>query len=65
MHHERPPLSTLLENAGRAKRYLGELVDRQWPGGTADRVQPAALEWLRRWQPQRVTVTPPDGAAHN
>ena len=62
---ERPPLPTLLDNAGRAKRYLGELLDRSWPGGTADRSQPAALEWLRLWQPQQLIVSPPDQTASN
>lgn len=23
-----------------------------WPGGGADHVEPAALEWLRRWAPK-------------
>jgi hypothetical protein len=62
---ERPPLPTLLDNAGRAKRYLGELMDHSWPGGTADRVQPAALEWLRLWQPQCSVYAPPSAAESN
>jgi hypothetical protein len=62
---DRPPLPVLLDNAARSRRYLGELMDRSWPGGTADRMQPAALEWLRRWQPRRAAVTPPDGASFN
>ena len=31
------------------------LVHRCWPGGE-DRLQPAALEWVRRWGPHRVTA---------
>ena len=62
MPPERPSLHLLLDNAARARRYLGELMDAQWPGGTADRVQPAALEWLRRWRPQRTRFAPPECA---
>ena len=58
MPPERPPLPLLLDNAARARRYMGELIDLSWPGGTADRTQPAALEWLRRWRPQRTAFTP-------
>ena len=24
-----------------------------WPGGGADHIEPAALEWVRRWAPRR------------
>ena len=34
---------------------MAALVRGAWPGGIADRIEPAALEWVRRWGP--------DGAA--
>ncbi len=37
-----------------------DLSRRAWPGGTADRTEPAALEWVRRWGPGRLTASPLD-----
>ena len=36
------------------------LALQQWPGGLADRSEPAALEWVRRWGPSRLTADMPD-----
>jgi hypothetical protein len=36
-----------------------DLVRRSWPAGPADRLQPTALPWVRRWGPMRVTPVPP------
>jgi hypothetical protein len=30
-----------------------------WPGGLADRTEPAALPWVRRWRPGRACVSVP------
>lgn len=30
------------------------LVRGAWPGGISDGVQPAALEWVKRWGPARI-----------
>lgn len=30
------------------------LVRSAWPGGVSDRVEPTALEWVRRWGPATV-----------
>lgn len=30
-----------------------------WPGGSEDRTEPVALEWLRRWHPERIAVALP------
>lgn len=38
-------------------RLAAELHDRCWPGG-ADRTEPAALEWLRRWGPRGAQPLP-------
>ena len=36
------------------------LERRSWPGGTADRSDPAALPWVRRLGPVRLTPVPPE-----
>jgi hypothetical protein len=33
-------------------RLTGAVVARCWPGGHADRHDPVAVEWLRRWGPR-------------
>jgi hypothetical protein len=30
-----------------------------WPGGSEDRTERAALEWVRRWRPQTVVAVVP------
>ena len=30
-----------------------------WPGDSADRTEPVALAWVRRWGPRRVGLIPP------
>ena len=38
---------------------LGASLQRRcWPGGTADRTEPAALPWVRRWGPAQVRPQP-------
>jgi len=39
---------------------MAALVRGAWPGGIADRLETAALEWVRRWGPDG---SPPDYAA--
>ncbi len=43
-----------------ARALTRELERRSWPGGTADRTEPPALEWVRRWGPGRLTASPLD-----
>lgn len=31
-------------------RLVSELLSRSWPGGEHDRIEPAALDWVRRWR---------------
>jgi len=38
---------------GEARRIVSRMVGRSWPGGPADRTEPGALEWVRRWGPSR------------
>jgi hypothetical protein len=48
--------------ATRTRRDAEELIDalriRAWPGGSADRSEPGALGWLRRWRPTGPTPMP-------
>jgi hypothetical protein len=39
---------------------MAALVRGAWPGGIGDRLEPAALEWVKRWGPGR---EPPVGLA--
>jgi hypothetical protein len=41
-------------------RLVALLRHHSWPGGHADRVEPAALEWVRRWGPSRLSAEPLD-----
>ena len=34
---------------------MAALVRSTWPGGIGDRIEPTALEWVRRWGPGGVT----------
>jgi hypothetical protein len=34
-------------------RLVSTLLSHCWPGGSGDRTEPAALEWVRRWGPRR------------
>ena len=33
---------------------MAALVRSAWPGGIGDRLEPAALEWVRRWGPSTI-----------
>ena len=33
-----------------------QIVAGCWPGGSQDRFEPGALQWLRRWHPERAGV---------
>ena len=34
---------------------MAALVRGAWPGGIGDRVEPGALDWVRRWGPDGTT----------
>jgi hypothetical protein len=40
-------------------RLVARIVRAYWPGGAADRLEPAAAEWVRRWRPIGPTVSAP------
>jgi hypothetical protein len=48
------------EQTGGAER----LAARCWPGGSADRSEPVALNWVRRWHPARSAAALPVCSCH-
>jgi hypothetical protein len=57
MDHAHDPMEGLIASAARgpgpaAARLGRALAGHSWPGG-ADRMEPIAAEWLRRWGPRR------------
>jgi hypothetical protein len=38
--------------SGQTARLMARAARAEWPGGVADRVQPGALDWVRRWRPR-------------
>jgi hypothetical protein len=34
-----------------AQRLFSAMVGLCWPGGAGDRLEPGAVEWVRRWGP--------------
>jgi hypothetical protein len=40
-------------------RLARVLLRRSWPGDVADRREPGAVEWVRRWGPQGPAPLPP------
>src|SRR4051794_41971876 len=52
-------------SASETDRLVGALVRRTWPGESADRRDPAAVGWLRRWRPARTGgALPPTCGCH-
>jgi len=41
------------------ERLVSTMLRHCWPGGEGDRMEPGALEWVRRWGPRHVGVLPP------
>jgi hypothetical protein len=40
-------------------RLARALLRRSWPGDTADRREPGAVDWVRRWGPRGPAPLPP------
>jgi hypothetical protein len=38
---------------------MARVLRASWPGGGEDRSEPGALDWIRRWHPERIGVTLP------
>ena len=48
-----------------ARRLIADIAGAYWPGGAGDRVDPVALDWLRRWRPATASAaTPTCSCAH-
>jgi hypothetical protein len=47
-----------------AYRIARSLLRRSWPGEAADRHEPGALDWLRRWGPRGPAPVPPHCSCH-
>lgn len=45
-------------------RGTEQLTSTCWPGGSADHLDPIALEWVRRWRPARAAVALPECTCH-
>jgi hypothetical protein len=52
LHEHIESIATRSDRA--ADRLATTLLHRAWPGDSADRIEPAALEWVRRWGPARL-----------
>jgi len=57
------PRDHISDIAGRSASETGHLAARMqricWPGGSADRSEPAAIAWVRRWRPARAGAPVP------
>jgi len=40
-------------------RLVSAMLGRCWPGGTGDRTEAVALQWVRRWGPRVAGAVPP------
>ena len=51
------------------ERYRAAVAERIartcWPTGVADRAQPAALAWVKRWRPERMGAVIPACSCRN
>ena len=45
--------------AAQTRGHTARLISACWPGGSHDRADRAAVQWLRRWRPQRAGTTLP------
>jgi hypothetical protein len=41
------------------RRLSTLIVSTCWPGGSEDRSEPAALDWIRHWRPERIAAELP------
>jgi len=55
LHHHIKSVSPFGSNTDQ-HRLTSVLAGVCWPGGPEDRIEPVALEWLRHWQPEQLTL---------
>ncbi|HEY5428459.1 MAG TPA: hypothetical protein VIK04_05025 [Solirubrobacteraceae bacterium] len=46
-------------HAPQTRGLITRIVSACWPGGSPDRTERAASQWLRRWRPERAGATLP------
>jgi hypothetical protein len=51
--------SAATAGSGDLRRLASLIVGSCWPGGPEDRTERIALEWLRRWHPERTAADLP------
>jgi hypothetical protein len=50
----RPHISSASPHCSyQARQLTTRFITTCWPGGTSDRLERSALDWLRHWRPQR------------
>lgn len=54
-----PHIRAAIRPESESERLLRALLDRSWPGGTRDRLEPLARGWLVAWGPARTTIELP------
>jgi len=43
--------ATAVRDGDQGRRLTASIAAACWPGGPEDRLEPVALDWLRRWRP--------------
>jgi hypothetical protein len=38
---------------------ISAMLRHCWPSDSGDRIEPGALDWVRRWGPRRIGLIPP------
>lgn len=51
--------SGAVTDVAQARRLIADIAGAYWPGGAGDRVDPVALDWLRRWRPATASAAIP------
>jgi hypothetical protein len=51
--------SVAARDESEARTVIGRIAIACWPGGTADRIEPGALAWVRRWRPASAAAALP------
>jgi hypothetical protein len=43
----------------RSPTAVNRLTNTCWPGGAGDRMEPVAVDWVRRWRPASIAIPLP------
>jgi hypothetical protein len=56
----RKHIAALIAEGDRDRAQVAERLEAWcWPGGSADRAEPAAAQWVSRWRPARAALAVP------